>query len=1738
MESGNTKKRIEYLDVAKGIAMIGVIIAHFGGIPFLLNRICFSFHMPLFFLISGYFFKKGDMNLLLKRKAYQLLRPYVITSMVVIFSSIFWNGIIKNETITVGRNILEWLWAFFYGSGNPYNSPYWIKEIGAIWFLPALFFSLLILGFCLNKKYSLVWIVLLMWVGSYTRDVLWLPFSIQAALVALGYLYIGYNVREYNILEKLIASPVIVGAAFVLWVLYILCDGGRVYIVQGYFANGIYYETFFSSVAAFCVIWIAYIISKKSNLVERFLKFIGQNSLIIMCAHLVELNTFPWWLLVDRLSRWGVSHGWIITILICLKTIFAVTIVIGFKRLKVIINRRPARQDDENSDLIKTANRNESWINLAYTLVVFLLLVSQLEIDGKIRSVIFSFHVPLLIILCGYCYEKKSIKEIIFTDLKSLFAIYIGVEGCNLFVSIWKELFYNGGNIGTIGVVAEKWFVDILEEINLSSNILENLDNIGFIWLIPSLIFGYLFFSMVLKLKNRVSQFLMVIGLTLFGVSLGKEGWLLPCRIDISMVFVIFLYVGYSVKNYALLNKKVTYKSYIPLILIWGIGLWSGRNELAARNYPCGIFYVVAAIAGAFFVIQIIREIEKVNIFQRICRIIGANVFLIIGIHSLDLQVCNWSPILEGRSLTQQLLIKGLLYFSLFILFVVIKELIRTSIKKFQESEVVIEQTDTAFLISIICLIVGHAVPGGTSIRNLMFSFQMPLLFILIGLKMKKVNFSSELSDQLKADFKYLVIPYVLFHVADSLLGILFYGETVDIVVWVKKLIWASGVAYKDYPSIGVLWIINILFWAKTLFSMIQLIIPERFRGITCVSIAIIGYMLGMRQRWLILSLDVAMVVVFYLYIGSQINRILNIFDRHRLLIAAAFGVWIILWDKGLYLEFAARYYPSFVLTVMESLCGSVCVMLFSRQLNRYLGISRLAYDIEKYAIIMLAMHHISGRFAQLWGRGVFYDCFFSLFFVLSMTAMVAFAKSWLEKSSERRERAYLVVLNLYIIRVFFNTIMLAFPWPWHFDTLLRIAVVIIVCTRVIEHKWVRDKRLFVFVAMGSSFVLSCFSNGYIFLVDIVLFIIGAIDIPYKKILKSYCICGGVIMGLAISSALTGATKDLIYSGSRHSFGVVYPTDFAAHVVFLLLAVWVTFRKIPNRVMAVLMGVLSFFLYHYCRARCGAIVMGLSAIAVLLIERIELREISGKATRKIVKWLDWLIIFWMPLCAASIVDMSVKYSSEDLRLEAINKWISSRLYLAHNAIDKYGIKAFGTAFEMIGGGNDTVSRGGYNFVDSSYCMILLQYGVVILVVICILYMWTTRRAAYVGNRRLSMAMALIAIHSIIEHHLTDLAYNPFLLVAFAELAHTGGNYAIKEKSEEKEKYFIWLVCGGIGILALMSFQKLLSYARTIITLLRLNIPSRNILYIVGILGISFISIMAIKKTILLLLAYVRGQKPNRKIVVACVLYMTAGVGTVMFLESVLRVKSENFTETLDRGTQIIEAIRENENIDQGKLKICVDDIPELYERRVGGITNPVLTGASLISQSDAILLTNIENDLYILTDGGFLFGELSNQQGIYTKNENVIKVLEDYGIKMQNHYSVRKDVDLLAMAVANGLELGETEGLLIEGPESSLIHGPWVTIYKGRLQVDYRIKLVRSVAETGEVAKVRLSAESGNTILQEKSINREDFDENGFYVATLEQGMQSKEGVEFLLFANEGTVLEIEQITYGKINQS
>lgn len=48
--------RIAYLDAAKGCAILSVILSHLW-IPEL-THLLFSFHMPLFFVLAGYFLKR------------------------------------------------------------------------------------------------------------------------------------------------------------------------------------------------------------------------------------------------------------------------------------------------------------------------------------------------------------------------------------------------------------------------------------------------------------------------------------------------------------------------------------------------------------------------------------------------------------------------------------------------------------------------------------------------------------------------------------------------------------------------------------------------------------------------------------------------------------------------------------------------------------------------------------------------------------------------------------------------------------------------------------------------------------------------------------------------------------------------------------------------------------------------------------------------------------------------------------------------------------------------------------------------------------------------------------------------------------------------------------------------------------------------------------------------------------------------------------------------------------------------------------------------------------------------------------------------------------------------------------------------------------------------------------------------------------------------------------------------
>lgn len=75
--------RIVSFDILKGVGILLVILGHIQ-IPYMLKTVIYSFHMPLFFFVSGCFFRPISLREFLNKKTRQLLIPWAFFAFFVV----------------------------------------------------------------------------------------------------------------------------------------------------------------------------------------------------------------------------------------------------------------------------------------------------------------------------------------------------------------------------------------------------------------------------------------------------------------------------------------------------------------------------------------------------------------------------------------------------------------------------------------------------------------------------------------------------------------------------------------------------------------------------------------------------------------------------------------------------------------------------------------------------------------------------------------------------------------------------------------------------------------------------------------------------------------------------------------------------------------------------------------------------------------------------------------------------------------------------------------------------------------------------------------------------------------------------------------------------------------------------------------------------------------------------------------------------------------------------------------------------------------------------------------------------------------------------------------------------------------------------------------------------------------------------------------------------------------------
>lgn len=273
------KKRIEWLDIAKAISIILVVLGH-AGHPFL-DIYLGWFRMPLFFFLSGVLFKPvlfKSFGRWAGNKTYRMMLPYFVYGIVIF-------AVFNMQSLEL---LPDHLYSLLYG-GSGLQGPY-----GVFWFITVLLLTQLLLGIISNfYKWIQIFIIAALFVVGHSEFIIsfdWL-WNANVVMIAIFYYSLGYYskeiIRKYH--DSFTAAAI--SAALAAIVIFINVNGQLDFYLNLKMSsyNHFILDIIIPLLFFMPVIYISSVIEKFP--IKEILKVIGQYSIVIMYLHL-PVNIF------------------------------------------------------------------------------------------------------------------------------------------------------------------------------------------------------------------------------------------------------------------------------------------------------------------------------------------------------------------------------------------------------------------------------------------------------------------------------------------------------------------------------------------------------------------------------------------------------------------------------------------------------------------------------------------------------------------------------------------------------------------------------------------------------------------------------------------------------------------------------------------------------------------------------------------------------------------------------------------------------------------------------------------------------------------------------------------------------------------------------------------------------------------------------------------------------------------------------------------------------------------------------------------------------------------------------------------------------------------------------------------------------------------------------------------------------------------------------------------------------
>ena len=238
---------------------------------------------------------------------------------------------------------------------------------------------------------------------------------------------------------------------------------------------------------------------------------------------------------------------------------------------------------------------------------------------------------------------------------------------------------------------------------------------------------------------------------------------------------------------------------------------------------------------------------------------------------------------------------------------------------------------------------------------------------------------------------------------------------------------------------------------------------------------------------------------------------------------------------------------------------------------------------------------------------------------------------------------------------------------------------------------------------------------------------------------------------------------------TRHSFGMFFYTDLAAHLLFIVaLYIFVKNGALNKReyIVAIVLILLNIIIIRSVPS---------VLCALLLVFGCAVRDNVKNVTQgKLCLACKWLFVGAFVFCAAIYMVLNFSYTDDAAALYnscGLLRGLGERLRISANVTRVLPFSWFGKYFFQIGIRGDAMSSSVsfLTFLDCSYIRIYVMYGVVAFIFVLVLFSGIQYRLLKSKMVFKMFVLAVVALHAIAEHRLMDPAYNLFLLLPYTVL---------------------------------------------------------------------------------------------------------------------------------------------------------------------------------------------------------------------------------------------------------------------------------------------------------------------------------------------------------------------------------